>query len=120
MEASDATKLRYLTWMAHARADGHTDPGQALALALRLNPELIYFLTDGDFRAGIVKDVAAANRGRVKINTIGFGGNEGEPLLKAIAEQNRGTYQFISAEQEELAEAAASRQSQTPLDSATR
>jgi hypothetical protein len=51
----------------------------------------------------------------VKINTIGFGDNKGEPLLKAIAEQNRGTYQFISAEQEELAEAAAGRSSQTPL-----
>jgi hypothetical protein len=120
MEASDSTKLQFLKWMVAARADGHTDPGQALGLALRLKPELIYFLTDGDFRAGIVKDVAAANRGKVKINTIGFGDNDGEPLLKAIAEQNRGTYQFISAEQEEIAEAAAKRQSKTPLDLETR
>lgn len=120
MEASEGTKLQFLKWMVAARADGQTEPGQALALALRLKPELIYFLTDGDFRGGIVKDVAAANRGRVKINTIGFGDNKGEPLLKAIAEQNRGSYQFISAEQEEVAAADAQRQSNTPIDSATR
>ena len=98
VDANNATKLRFLEWMARAQADGHTDPRTALLLALQLQPDLVYFLTDGDFRAGVVKDVAAANRGRVAIHTIGFGDNTGEPLLKAIAEQNRGVYQFIPEE----------------------
>src|SRR5690606_8639207 len=55
IEASDSSKLRYLRWMAGARADGQTDPSQALAMALRLQPDLIYFLTDGDFKPVIVK-----------------------------------------------------------------
>jgi hypothetical protein len=99
--ATDSTRRKYLEWMARARADGETDPYRALMLAIELRPDIIYFLTDGEFRGGIVKDVAAANRGRVRIHTIGFGDDMGEDLLKAIASQNGGNYQFISADEED-------------------
>lgn len=95
VEATNSSKKRFLEWMVKARPDGHTDPRMALLLGLRLQPDLLYFLTDGDFGAAVVKEVANVNQGRVAIHTIGFGDNVGEPLLKAIAEQNRGEYQFI-------------------------
>jgi len=109
MEATDPAKLKYLRWMAEARAEGTTEPKTALMFALQLNPDIIYFLTDGDFEGHIVKEVAIANRGRIKINTIGFGDNRGEKLLKLIAEQSGGQYQFIPPDEvppEEQAAAA--------------
>ncbi|MBX3264665.1 MAG: VWA domain-containing protein [Labilithrix sp.] len=48
VEANDATKLQFLRWMVDVPASGQTDPAMALLLALKLNPDTIYFLTDGD------------------------------------------------------------------------
>jgi hypothetical protein len=95
VEANDATKLKYLRWMVDVKADGHTDPALALLMALKLNPDTIYFLTDGDFRPTIVREVAVSNRKGVKIHTVGFTQDRGEKLLRTIAEQNGGTYHYV-------------------------
>lgn len=97
--ATPAARDKFLRWAAQIRADGFTNPEQALALALRLRPDVIYFLTDGNFPARIVKQVAEANQNRVVIHTIGFADDEGEDLLKTIAAQNWGQYQFIPADE---------------------
>lgn len=106
VEASEAAKLQYLRWMIDVKADGKTDPALALLLALRLNPDTIYFLTDGEFRPTIVREVATSNRKGVKIHTVGFTQDRGEKLLQMIAEQNGGTYQYIPPD-EQVAEAVA-------------
>ncbi|QDT57176.1 hypothetical protein Pan44_52430 [Caulifigura coniformis] len=95
MEANDGAKLQYLRWMVSVPSDGHTDPAMALLMALKLNPDTIYFLTDGDFRPTIVREVAVSNRRGVKIHTIGFTQDRGEKLLQTIAKQNGGTYTFV-------------------------
>ena len=100
IEANEASKLQYLRWMVDVPADGHTDPAMALLLALRLNPDTIYFLTDGDFRPTIVREVAVSNRKGVKIHTIGFTHDRGENLLRAIAKQNGGTYTYVPPDEE--------------------
>jgi hypothetical protein len=109
IEANDGAKLLYLRWMIDVPADGYTDPAMALLMALRLNPDTIYFLTDGDFRPTIVKELAVSNRGgKVKINTIGFSQDRGEKLLQTIAKQNGGTYTYVppdeGKEEEKVAE----------------
>jgi hypothetical protein len=93
--ADEEAKRRYLTWMTNVPAVGQTYPQQALLLALRLQPEAIYFLTDGQFDYAVVPEVTAANQQAVPIHTIGFSDNIGEVLLREIAERNRGTYVFI-------------------------
>jgi hypothetical protein len=93
--ATPAAREQFLTWAAQVRASGRTDPEQALALALQLRPDVVYFLTDGKFPAGIVKQVTQANRNRVMIHTIGFADDEGEELLQEIADRNWGEYKFI-------------------------
>ena len=109
MEANEATKLQYLRWMIDVPSEGHTEPALALLLALKLNPDVIYFLTDGDFRPAIVKEVAVSNRGGVTIHTIGFTEDRGEKLLKAIADQSGGSYTYVPPDEEtaEVAEATA-------------
>lgn len=100
MEATPDAQRRYLRWVAEARAGGLTEPAGALALALKLEPDVIYFLTDGDFAYRVVPMVTKLNRGRTIIHTIGFGDNEGEPFLKEIASKNRGRYRFIPADED--------------------
>lgn len=86
---------RYLEWAARVQAEGQTDPTEALLLALRLRPDVIYFLTDGQFEPAIVKRVTQINAGRVTIHTYCIGDAGGEPLLKAVAQANNGRYVFI-------------------------
>jgi hypothetical protein len=110
IEANDGAKLQYLRWMIDVPGSGYTDPALALLLALRLNPDTIYFLTDGDFRPTIVKELAISNRlGKVKIHTIGFSQDRGEKLLQTIARQNGGTYTYVppdeGKDEEKVAEA---------------
>lgn len=99
MEATPDSKNRYLTWMANLIADGGTEPEASLLLALSLQPDVIYFLTDGRFDPSVVRKVTLANRSGIPINTIGFGDDVGEKPLRDIAERNNGTYKFIPADE---------------------
>jgi hypothetical protein len=94
--ALPAPKKHYLTWMANVKTGGQTDPRDALRVALLLRPDMIYFLTDGEFRSSVVRDVTKLNRfRRTPIHTFGLGNRSGEPMLKIIAERNGGTYRFV-------------------------
>lgn len=86
---------RYMEWIFAVRGMDKTDPQSALLMALRLNPDRIYFLTDGDFSYRSVRSAREANLNRIPIHTIGFGEQEGEKNLQEIAKDSQGTYQFI-------------------------
>jgi hypothetical protein len=93
--ATKEARQHYLQWMAQARPDGETDPREALLLALRLQPDVVYFLTDGDFKKGIERDLSSLTQRRTTIHTIAFGSRDGEKLLEAVAAANRGDYRFV-------------------------
>lgn len=93
--ATKSAREKYLNWMITGRAGGHTEPEKALLMAIQLKPEVIYFLTDGEFDYRVVRNVSDANRAQVAINCIGFGDDKGEKFLKEIAERNRGTYRYV-------------------------
>jgi len=96
MEATPQVRKRYLGWMTSAMAVGNdTIPDQALQLALQLDPDQIYFLTDGAFRPMVVPAVTAANKKGIPIHSIGFSDNRGENVLLEIARRNNGTYTYI-------------------------
>lgn len=95
--ATPEAKQRYLRWMAGAKGGGNTEPEAALLLALRMEPDVIYFLTDGVFKYRVVRHVHEMNRRNVTIHTVCFGGGDNERFMREIADQNHGTYQFVSA-----------------------
>ena len=95
VRAEPAILRPYMEWIFKTRAMGQTNPEPALLAALQLRPDKIYFLTDGDFSHRSVRTVREANRGRIPIHTIGFGGQGGEKNLQEIAQDSQGTYQFI-------------------------
>jgi hypothetical protein len=89
---------RMETWIDNFDMSGGTDPRQSLLDALDLAPDAIFFLTDGQFAAGIADDVRIKNhtsKRPVSINTICFVDRAGEPLMKQIAAENKGDYRFV-------------------------
>lgn len=88
---------RLKKWIEYCRPEGGTEPSGALLQALKLNPDVIFFLSDGEFSEQTVNVVKHNNsRGYTQIHTIAFGSKAGEHLLKQIASQNKGTYRFIA------------------------
>ncbi|MDA0588033.1 MAG: hypothetical protein O2820_08155 [Planctomycetota bacterium] len=65
-------KVKYLTWMAHLQADGNTEPKGALHLAMSLQPDVIYFLTDGTFDYRIEQELLEFPQTRAAVHTFAF------------------------------------------------
>ena len=64
-------------------------------MALSLKPEVIYFLTDGDFDASCRELVKEKNKSGTVIHTIALQNKDGIALLEAIAKDNKGIFTFI-------------------------
>jgi hypothetical protein len=77
-----------------------TDHLPALKMALRMGPEVLFFLTDADepqLSSGELEEVQRLNRGRTRIHTIEFGTGGAttvDNFLKKLARQNGGTYRY--------------------------
>ncbi|MBD3676046.1 MAG: hypothetical protein HUJ26_21260, partial [Planctomycetaceae bacterium] len=88
-------KQKYLKWIASANADGGTDPRLSIRLAMKLEPEMIYFLSDGevepDYRAQMLKH----EPGDWKLHTFVFGMRQAGPFMKFFAEKHHGDYVYI-------------------------
>ncbi len=93
--AVPANQRRFLHWMQSIQADGKTDPRSALQLALRLRPDVIHFLTDGNFQPVIARDLLKIRQHEVSIHTYAFGERDAEETLRAVAENNGGEYHFV-------------------------
>lgn len=96
LRASRAHKNAARNFIDNIKLGGGTDPKLALDRAFELRPQLIYLLTDGQFDPSVVDHIRALNkRGKTTVNTICFGNRQGEDILKSIASQNSGQYQFV-------------------------
>lgn len=94
--ANDSNRQAAKRFVGSIPADGATDHEQALLLALRLRPDVIFFLTDADEPTLTRRQLAhlrEVNGGRTAINTIEFGLGPslgGENFLKRLARENGG------------------------------
>jgi hypothetical protein len=86
---------KYLGWVAGVPASGLTDPRPSIALALSLNPDVVYLLTDGTFPRDVQSDLGQLRQRTVRINTIAFGDPKAEKSLKSLALKNRGRFAFV-------------------------
>jgi hypothetical protein len=95
--ATEDHKRQAYAFIDDVIAQGETDPAEALQRAFAVKPDVIFFLTDGEFDKTIVDEVKRANAGkRVVVNTIAFIYKYGEALLKQIAADNGGNYKFVA------------------------
>lgn len=94
--ATDAVRRPLLYWIARLPAGGApTDPIEALELGLELRPDVLCFLTDGEFPPGVKRKMAAISQTRTAIHTFAFGDPEAEETLRSLAERNSGEYRFV-------------------------
>lgn len=85
-------------WLNSINPDGGTNPLSALLYALSLKPSAVYFLSDGKFDLSVASELRIKNRHRRKripIHTIAFYNRETEGLMKMIARNSGGRYQFV-------------------------
>jgi hypothetical protein len=72
VQAAEQPKMKYLYWMKDLKAEGNTEPRVALQQALRLQPDILYFLTDGSFTYRVQQDLLSLRAGRTEIHTFAF------------------------------------------------
>ena len=91
-----------ITWLKQIDPTGGTEPRNAFlqVFSLEERPDVLYFLTDGQFQDITPDEIAELNRRgkKIVINTIQFGDPDGEEVLREIAKKSGGTYRFIAAE----------------------
>ena len=99
-----------LAFISRIDALGHTNINDALLTALAAEPDaarprILVFLTDGEPTIGerepvrILKNISEANRGQARIFVFGVGNDVNVQLLDKIAEQNGGTRQYVSPQE---------------------
>jgi len=95
LPATSTYKRKAKQWIHTLGTGGGTRPREALELALKLKPEVIYFLTDGEIPPNTPDVVREANRDNVRINTVALGFAGSAELLQTIARENGGTYKHV-------------------------
>lgn len=98
--ATDENKQRAVRFLDSIAAEGGTAHEDALRMAIRLQPDVIFFLTDADdpklstAQLAKIRDLAAG----IIINTVEFGAGpkpQGANFLADLARQNGGGYVYI-------------------------
>jgi hypothetical protein len=108
IKATPEAQKHFLYWMARTKAGGNTEPEAALRIAMQLQPDVVYFLTDGAFKYRVIEHVRELNRSRVTVHTVSFGGDErATDFMEQIASQNGGTFHYVSPEGEQATEETA-------------
>ena len=99
--ATEENKQRVVRFLDSIVAEGGTDHEEALRLAIRLHPDVIFFLTDGDDPKLTPAQLEKINRraaGTI-IHCIEFGPGpkpEGASFLADLARQNAGRYVYVN------------------------
>lgn len=101
--ADASHKAAAISWIVSRDPDPQSGSGtwDSMRMALKLKPEAIFLLTDGEFFDGdltdLRKEIAAGNsEGLTQINTVAFACKDDIQSLQTIAAENQGTYRRVS------------------------
>jgi hypothetical protein len=97
--ANEDNKARAVRFINSITPDGGTKHEEAIKTAIRLHPDAIFFLTDGD-EPGLSAEQIDAISGRasgIAIHTIEFGIGPApkESFMAKLAKANRGEYSYV-------------------------
>lgn len=97
VSAIQAQKEAFFRFLDGINPGGSTHPESAMRRALSLDPDLVYFLTDGEFEPGLIARLDEWNRHRsIRIYTIAYFDRSGAELLRRIAQEHGGEFKFVS------------------------
>ncbi len=97
---TDANRAAVKTFLDSFEADGGTDHAAALSMAIRMRPDVIFLLTDGDKPLLTAQELARIDRigPGIMIHTIQFGeGPHRAPngWMAKLAKQSGGEYRYV-------------------------
>src|SRR5690606_3868119 len=97
ISASDNHVAQFESSISEISTHGGSSGGPAAVTeALKLKPDAIFFLSDGDLPFNTADVIQNQNRRpAIPIHTIGFEDRSGEALLQQIANDSEGTYRFV-------------------------
>ncbi|HVV99095.1 MAG TPA: VWA domain-containing protein, partial [Planctomycetaceae bacterium] len=95
LDPSKVNVRRSARWVSSMEPNSFTDPSLALAWGLAREPDVLFFLTDGEIPPATRVLIRELNRKPTIVNTIAFESRAGEVLLRAIAEDHGGTYRYV-------------------------
>lgn len=95
-QATDKSKELAKEFVQRTKPNGGTDHVNALRRAFRLQPDVIFFLTDaeGGFTKRELRIVGDLNRSAAVINAIQFGDRVATPSLQSVARNSGGNFVF--------------------------
>ncbi len=88
-------------WIYEIGPFGNTSPIDSMKQALRLNPDVIFLLSDGIFRDGTLEYLRSHNQDRgtgkpnIVVHTIAYGDQAGAALLEQISIENGGKFKIV-------------------------
>jgi hypothetical protein len=98
IEATAKQIDRTRRWIRRLWPGGGTFPLEALKHALKLEPDAVYFLSDGRFDPAVIEMLRIHNpssTGQIPIHTIAFVNQETIGIMKQIAHQSGGKFRFV-------------------------
>lgn len=101
VQARRSNVLQVTRWLRTVSSGGGTLPRSAFLHVFNMDvrPDVIFFMTDGIIASQnlTAEEVASLNRSgkRVVINTIAFGDQGSEEMLRQIARDSGGTYRYV-------------------------
>jgi hypothetical protein len=110
LPATKANKQRLRTWLGTIQVAPGTDPRLGVLTALKLQPDAIFLLSDGEFngrRKNLVgltsnptveKIVAVGNDRNTPINTVAFADQRNRDRLRRLSEATGGSNRFVSGD----------------------
>ena len=99
VNAIRATKEVTFEFIDQVMPEGMTQPIEAMRRAFLLEPDLIYFLSDGDIPTAdqLKEELRLWNKEeKVRIFTIAYVSTAGRQLLEEIAREHNGEFKFVS------------------------
>ncbi|MCH8252787.1 MAG: VWA domain-containing protein [Planctomycetes bacterium] len=97
VSAIQEQKQQFFDFLNGIEVGGGTHPARAMQRAFATKPDLIYFLTDGEFNRNLLPKLRKWNKdGRVRIFTIAYFSEEGALLLERIANEHNGEFKRVT------------------------
>ena len=95
IDATVANRQRIVDWALNVHPDGDTKPQASLMTALKLAPDVLYFLTDGEIPRESMRIVDRLRKDNTVVNTICVGDARSGQLMKQIARKGNGIYTLV-------------------------
>jgi len=99
LEATPENRRRVTKWLDRQFPQFDTFPKRSLKIAMRMEPDAVFLLSDGEFRDGSVEFLRNANLSgstpKCSVHTIAFKSRLGASMLRQIAYENGGSFRYV-------------------------